>query len=136
MTFEEQIKLNIKNNIIALRKKCGLTQQEAAEALTVKDASTYRSWETGRSSPKPAMLLKIAQVYGVSIEGLMGTESPAPAVSKLKVASPGTYNEHIYGDNYLGELQNDEKLFVMKLRQLNMQDKARVGEFLESILPR
>lgn len=136
MTFEEQIKLNIKNNIIALRKKCGLTQQEVAEALTVKDASTYRSWETGRSSPKPAMLLKIAQVYGVSIEGLMGTESPAPTVSKLKVASPSTYNEHIYGDNYLGELQNDEKLFVMKLRQLNMQDKARVGEFLESILPR
>lgn len=136
MTFEEQIKLNIKNNIIALRKKCGLTQQEVAEALTVKDASTYRSWETGRSSPKPAMLLKIAQVYGVSIEGLMGTESPAPTVSKLKVASPCTYNEHIYGDNYLGELQNDEKLFVMKLRQLNMQDKARVGEFLESILPR
>ena len=76
MTFEEQIKLNIKNNIIALRKKCGLTQQEVAEALTVKDASTYRSWETGRSSPKPAMLLKIAQVYGVSIEGVQKARPP------------------------------------------------------------
>lgn len=136
MTYEEQIKLNIKNNIIALRKKCGLTQQETAEALTIKDASTYRSWETGRSSPKPAMLLKIAQIYGISVEDLMGVEAPTPVPNRLKVASPSTYNENIYGDRYMGELQNDEKLFVMKLRQLNLQDKAKVAEFLENILPR
>lgn len=136
MSFEDDVKNNIKNNLVAMRTKCDMKQNDIALALNLNDASTYRSWETGRSSPKPAMLLKIAKIYNVSVEEIMGFEPPKTPIANLKVSSPSKYNENVYGDSRLTELRNDEKIFVMKLRQLNMDDKTKVAEFLEEILPK
>ena len=47
---DEDIRNNIKNNLINLRKKYGLTQSDIAD-ITEKKAPTIASWEQGISLP-------------------------------------------------------------------------------------
>ena len=56
-----------------LRKQAGITQQELAEILNVHP-QTVSKWERGISEPDMAMYGQLADVLGVSLEKLFGTE--------------------------------------------------------------
>ncbi|MFQ8957842.1 MAG: helix-turn-helix domain-containing protein [Eubacterium sp.] len=86
-----------------IQKENDLRQQDVAKALGLYDSSTYRSWETGRSSPKPDMLVKIAQMYNISLDTLMG--NTARSGDNRFSISGNKYNEDVYGDRYLSKLQ-------------------------------
>lgn len=65
--FGEQLK--------GLRKKAGITQVELAEILNVSKG-TVAMWETGKRDTSCSMLLKIADLFGVTVEYLIrGHES-------------------------------------------------------------
>lgn len=53
-----------------LREKKGLTQEQLAEAIGVKDDRTIRYWETGTNAPKFANLVALAKALGVHIRDL------------------------------------------------------------------
>ncbi len=55
---------NLKNNLIFLRKKKGLTQAEAAAALGLK-RGTVANYETGHTEPNIETILLIADFFGV-----------------------------------------------------------------------
>ena len=135
MDYKTSVKNTVRDMLIAYRKKNDLRQQDVAKALGLYDSSTYRSWETGRSSPKPDMLVKIAQMYNISLDTLMGNTARS-GDNRFSIASGNKYNEDVYGDRYLSKLQNNERLIIMKYRQLNSEDKEKVGEFIENILPK
>lgn len=135
MKFEDEIKKNIKENLIYFRKANGLTQEETANALNIKDSSTYRSWETGRSAPKNSMLVRIARMYNVSTDRILTNTDDYKNIRQHKVSAPVEYDDSVYGDEYLSELENSEKLFIMKFRQLNAKDKQKVAKYLDEILP-
>lgn len=63
------IRQNIKNNLIDLRMKKGLTQLEIAE-ICDKKMTTVSSWEQGVSLPDIYTLHKLATYYGVTMEYL------------------------------------------------------------------
>lgn len=63
-------------NIRALRKARGLSQQELAERLHVV-RQTVSKWEQGLSVPDADMLVRLAECLEVSVEELLG-ESTAP----------------------------------------------------------
>ena len=134
MESKSTTKSTIKSMLIAYRKENNLRQEDVANALGMADSSTYRSWETGRSSPKSEMLVKIAQMYNISLDTLMGNTAKTNE-SRFAVSSGNKYNDDVYGDRYLSELQNNEKLIIMKYRQLNSEDKEKLGEFMEKIFP-
>lgn len=48
-----------------LRNKCGLTQQQVADLLGLKNKSTLGSWEVGKSEPDGYTFLKLCQIYKV-----------------------------------------------------------------------
>ncbi len=56
-------------NIAQLRKDAKMKQADLAEAMGV-DRSTIAKWESGISSPKSAVLPKLANVLGCNIEKL------------------------------------------------------------------
>lgn len=57
-----------------LRKAAGLTQEEVARALSVKN-TTISSWESGRTEPPVMTIPKLARMYHVSSDKLLtGTE--------------------------------------------------------------
>lgn len=57
------------------REKCGMTQQEAANALGT-DQSTVCLWEIGKTKPRASLLPKIAEVYGCTIDELLSPVTP------------------------------------------------------------
>lgn len=66
----------MKNNIKAAREKHGLTQQECADLFDVK-LRAWQTYEQGVSEPKFEVLCKIADLFGVTTDYLLGRE-PAP----------------------------------------------------------
>lgn len=54
----------------AQRKKAGLTQAEAANALRVSDAAVAQ-WETGETMPTAKRLPEIAKLYGCTVDELL-----------------------------------------------------------------
>ena len=70
-------------NLKALRKQKGLTQEELAIRLNVV-RQTVSKWESGRSVPDADILLKIADVLDVSISDLLGAELPNESLSKTR----------------------------------------------------
>ena len=57
-------------NIAVYRKKNKITQKQLAEKLFVKQ-NTVSQWETGRSFPSPDMLIKLADIFGCTIDELV-----------------------------------------------------------------
>lgn len=54
-----------------------MSQREVANILNVVP-STLSKWETGVATPDPSILPKIADLYGVSVDYLLGREEPTP----------------------------------------------------------
>lgn len=63
-------------NLKALRKQKGLTQEELAIRLNVV-RQTVSKWEKGRSVPDADILAQIAEVLDVSVSNLLGSALPA-----------------------------------------------------------
>jgi len=62
--------------LLEARLQAGFTSQlQAARELDIPQ-QTYGNYESGRSFPKEDILLKIAVTFGVSIDWLLGLDSP------------------------------------------------------------
>lgn len=55
---------------LSARKKAGLTQREVAAAVGVNQAAVS-FWETGAFSPRAAVLLRVAKLYGCTVDELL-----------------------------------------------------------------
>lgn len=62
-----------KNAMRGVRVLRGITRGEAADGIGVT-AETIGRWERGDSEPTRPYLIKLAEMYGVSIDQLVGIE--------------------------------------------------------------
>lgn len=65
--------MKLNENLAALRKEKGITQEEAAQAFGVTNQAVSK-WELGQSCPDISLLPEIAAYYGVSVDSLLGAE--------------------------------------------------------------
>ena len=72
--LENELKLNIAHNITALRKKNNMTQAELAEQLNYSDKSISK-WERGDGLPDVFVLVKIAEMFGVTVNDIVSIHS-------------------------------------------------------------
>ena len=63
-----------------LRKRSGFSQKSLSVQLGVSQQAVGK-WETGRSSPDPDTLARLATLLGTSIDDLMGLAAVAPAAA-------------------------------------------------------
>lgn len=56
------------------RKKLGLSQDDMAKKLGVHN-TTYGNWELGKTEPTIETLIKIADIYNVTVDELIGRET-------------------------------------------------------------
>ena len=68
---EEKLKENFSHNLACYRRRAGLTQLELAEKLNYSDKSVSK-WERGESLPDIAVLKEIADLFGVTLDYLVG----------------------------------------------------------------
>ena len=69
----------IGENIAALRKEKGWTQEQLAETLSVS-AQAVSKWEGGKSCPDISLLPAIAKLFGVTVDALFSLPKQAPLV--------------------------------------------------------
>lgn len=81
---DEMIKANIAKNISWYRKEKGMTQAELAEILNYSDKSVSK-WERGEGLPDICVLNKMAELFGVTINDLIGGEEPKAPPPENKV---------------------------------------------------
>ena len=80
------VKLN--ENIRVLRKRLSLTQDQFAQQLGIK-RSLIGAYEEGRAEPKLELLQKMAEVFSISVDDLIGKEFTADTVLPDKKFSRG-----------------------------------------------
>ena len=66
----------LKDNLKALRKSKGLTQEEFASRLHVV-RQTVSKWESGQSAPDAETLLRIGEIMDVPVSDLLGETLPS-----------------------------------------------------------
>ena len=64
------------DNLKALRKKKGITQEELAARLNVV-RQTVSKWEKGLSVPDSELLIKLAEILEVPVSRLLGSKIEA-----------------------------------------------------------
>lgn len=62
-----------------LRKQAGLSQKDLAQKLFISQQSVGK-WESGKNRPTPDTFLKLAELFGVTTDYLMGNDAPSGAV--------------------------------------------------------
>nr|DAU60425.1 MAG TPA: Repressor protein CI [Caudoviricetes sp.] len=112
--------LKLKNNIKSVREQRNMTQKDCADTLGI----TLRAWQTyeqGVSEPKQELLCKIADMFNVSIDYLLGRETGEPeTIDKLVGEFNMSALEKEILDNYLS-LPSDMRCDLMEFLQKSVR---------------
>lgn len=96
----------MEERLIELREKKGLNQSQLAQMLHVCRQSVS-DWERGKTKPTNDNLLQLSEIYGVSLDYLMGKEIPQETEEPQEPESPGDLPQ-----------RNQQKLGGLKKKQL------------------
>ena len=77
------------NRLAELRRTHGLSQEELAERLSVSRQAVSK-WERAESSPDTDNLIAVAQLYGVTLDVLLGLQLP-PAIPEKPLPGEAEY---------------------------------------------
>lgn len=99
-----------------LRLERGIKQKTVANALNIPQ-STYSDWERGINEPNYNFLIKIAKLYNISVDYLIGLEN----------------DEGYIINNTLSETEN---LLIEKCRRLNIQEQSNLIEYANFLIYR
>lgn len=73
-SFKKNERRSAMNNIRLLREQNDMSMEELALRVGVKHPAVYK-WEHGRSNPSMENARKLADIFGVSLDYLMGRDS-------------------------------------------------------------
>lgn len=96
----------------SIRTQKGFTQSEMAEFLDCSQ-QTINVWESGQHTPKITMLVKIADSFGVSVDWLLGRETPIRIIR---------------------EIPQENRTIVDLYKRLNTEGKAEAEKMLNLLL--
>ena len=88
----------LKDNLAMLRGINGYSQEQIAEKIGIS-RQAYAKWESGATIPDIDKAARLAQVYGVTLDSLMKTET----ADGIGVIPPAPQGKNIWGAVTLGE---------------------------------
>ncbi|MBR4204923.1 MAG: helix-turn-helix domain-containing protein [Clostridia bacterium] len=88
----------LKENLVMLRKLNGYSQEQIAEKIDIS-RQAYAKWESGATVPDIEKAARLAEVYGVTVDGLLKTET-AEGIGTIPPAPRG---KNIWGSVMLGD---------------------------------
>ena len=128
----EETNLIFRENLIKYLDTNDMTGLLLAEVLGVND-TTFRNWQSGRCCPKYNNLVNIARAFNITVDDLLCNHNDLKKQYGKSLASPSDYNKSVYGDDYLSQLTNADKAFVLKFRMLNQEDRKKLDDFLNEL---
>lgn len=105
------------NRLKDLRREMGLSQQALAEKLNVSQQSICK-YENGAIEPNIDMLKAMADLFGISVDYLIGYSSYAHKVEEVSETA----------------LNTDELSFLEKYRSLSPSSRALTQQFMDEFL--
>ena len=88
----------LKENLIMLRNIHGFSQEEIAEKIGIS-RQAYAKWESGATVPDIEKCKCLADVYGVTIDSLIKTET----IDGKKIILPAPKGKNIWGSVIINE---------------------------------
>ena len=88
----------LKDNLIILRKLRGYSQEQIAEKIGIS-RQAYAKWESGATIPDIDRAALLAEVYGVTLDSLMKTET----TENVGMVPPPPKGKNIWGTVTLGD---------------------------------
>ncbi|MDD5952045.1 MAG: helix-turn-helix domain-containing protein [Oscillospiraceae bacterium] len=125
--------MGLNEKLRSLREKCGLTQEQVAKTLNI-DRSSYTYYETGKTEPSISSLIKLSNLFKVSVEELLGSETPNAVLvrdgrsGRKPPSRPPQNQSHIY------DLDKQEKQLLCYYRSMEEDKKKQAMAFLESLI--
>ncbi|MDE5964274.1 MAG: helix-turn-helix domain-containing protein [Eubacterium sp.] len=121
---QEVIHMNLGKNIAELRKKNNLTQEELANMLGVSPQAVSK-WENDAACPDIALLPKIAEIFGVTIDELMNEQG---SINSKKTVNSRIETKRIIQINVLSADGKSSKINIpFKLVSAGMKIGAMFG---------
>ena len=108
----EELKLITASNIIKLRTTAGLTQAELGHALNYSD-KTISKWERGEAIPDAFVLLRMGEIFGVSVDYLLSSHDSWQAPEKESEGLPSYSANVIIAISVIGVLTAALTTFVV-----------------------
>ncbi|WP_088808737.1 MULTISPECIES: helix-turn-helix domain-containing protein [Listeria] len=121
---------NLSERLKFLREKKGWSKVETAKRIGLKAPSTYGNWEYGLRQPDLEMIAKIAKLYGVSVDYLLG-ENDLPSYEKLHTKTSPDIT--IYVEAVCEKMEFEDDLFLGK-KELSESAKDYLVESLQFAL--
>ena len=118
----------LQENIKILRTQHAMSQEELAEKLSVV-RQTVSKWEKGLSVPDSEMLIRLAEVFDVSVSDLLG-ETIQPAAEKTELQQ---LSEKLENLNAMMAERNARSRTLMKIAAVCMIAAASVFALVEII---
>ena len=124
-----------------LRKEMGLSQKSLSEHLGVTQQAVGK-WETGRSSPDPAPLARLAELLETSADYLLGiseqpaepaapslpyAESPIPVIGTVRAGYGSLAFEEDYGVEYAC-VKDPANYFYLVVKGDSMEPRIQDGD--------
>lgn len=130
---------NFASNLKHLRLQAGMTQEELAKKLD-KDYSTIGKWELGQRSPIMTDVIRIANLFDVSLEKLIGQSIIYDNAEQIKLDS-NTVQIPVLGVIKAGvpiEAQQDIKEYIEIPKSWTRGGKSFYGLYIsgDSMLPK
>ena len=106
----------------SLRKAAGLNQRDLADQLGL-DRSAYTYYEKGTSAPTLENLKKLADIFGVTTDELLGRAETPPAAMVVRDSAGDGEDVPLRGRSLLPA---DERRMLMWYRQLSAEEKEEL----------
>ena len=120
------MQIRLSENIRALRRRHGLTQEQLAEALGMTPGAVYK-WEAGLSQPELAVIVELADLFQVSMDVLVGYElrnnDRESVIERLKQYVHD--RDHVHGSDPVDAISDVEKALR---RYRTEKDRAGLAE--------
>ena len=81
---DEKLKSQLGANIVAYRKRSGLTQAKLAEQLNYSDKAVSK-WERGESMPDVLTLVQLAELFEITVDELLRDPNEIPRESNGRI---------------------------------------------------
>ncbi len=127
------------NNLRVARRMKKLTQQKVADLMNI-DRTTYTRYESGEIQVDNVKLLQLSEIFGVSIDFLLGkTSTPAsktnqrliPVLGEVPAGVPIDAVEHV--EEYIDLYPNfvpDGEVFGLKVKGKSMEPEIFSGDIV------
>lgn len=127
--------MSIGKRIANLREEYGWKQYELAQKMDLNPAALNKI-ENGKRSIKEEEISKVAQIFGISTDTLLGVNTPRPGnripiLGTVVAGQPAYAAENIVGWEEVTDIMSMQgKLFALKVKGSSMEPEFKEGDIV------